>query len=440
MIRFAGRRLQGESLVPALTTPPASATLSVMADGATKRQAIFVIRTLRKAGHEALLAGGCVRDMLMDRRPADYDVATSATPKQVKALFRRVIMVGAKFGVAMVVHHGRPIEVATFRTDLSYSDGRRPDKVQFVSAREDARRRDFTINGMFYDPLDGRVVDYINGQADLKAGIIRAIGRPDRRFSEDYLRMLRAVRFAARLGFRIEPATAKSIARHAEKIVHISGERIREEMEKMLSDSSAAWAVRELDRLGLLRAVLGELFVQGDTWPAARRRVDIAGRRGDLLMTLAALLGDLPKVTVTRIIRRWGGANSTRDALVWMGEHRDDWRTLETASLAQVKQLLAHRAFDTLQALWRVRERAETAAARRSAAIARRIGRIDPDQIRPAAFVTGANLKRLGLAEGPKMGRILDELYEEQLNEHFASRREALARSRQLVGPQTHGS
>ncbi|MDP7289483.1 MAG: CCA tRNA nucleotidyltransferase, partial [Phycisphaerae bacterium] len=169
-----------------------------------------MLNRLRQAGHEALLAGGCVRDMLLGRPCADYDIATSAAPDEVRGLFRRVLMIGAKFGVVMVIHDNRQIEVATFRSDLSYSDGRRPDGVRFTTARQDAERRDFTINGMFYDPLANEVLDYVGGQEDLKQKIIRTIGSPDRRFAEDYLRMIRAVRFAVRLDFAIDEDTARA--------------------------------------------------------------------------------------------------------------------------------------------------------------------------------------------------------------------------------------
>jgi len=215
-----------------------------MAKPATKSTALWVLRRLRSAGFQALLAGGCVRDMLLGVRSVDYDVATDATPRQVKRLFRHVLLVGAKFGVAMVIHRGRKVEVTTFRSDLSYSDGRRPDAVRFSTARQDAQRRDFTMNGMFYDPVADEVVDYVGGRKDLKAGIVRTIGRPDKRFAEDYLRMLRAVRFAVGLGFRIDPATAAAVRKHARGISAISGERIFDELNKMLSRDSAGEALR----------------------------------------------------------------------------------------------------------------------------------------------------------------------------------------------------
>ena len=195
---------------------------------------------LQHAGFEAFLVGGCVRDLLLQREPADYDVATSATPEQVLKLFPDGVTVGAQFGVILVVREGAKAEVATFRSDLGYSDGRHPDRVEYASSpEEDVKRRDFTINGLVMRHDTGEILDFVDGQADLRAGIIRAIGEPDRRFAEDKLRMLRAVRFAARFGYEIEPKTFAAIRRHAREISQVSAERIREELTKLLTEGAA---------------------------------------------------------------------------------------------------------------------------------------------------------------------------------------------------------
>lgn len=408
-----------------------------MAHGATKELTVGVIRTLRRAGHQALLAGGCVRDMLLGHRPADYDVATSATPQQVKALFRHVLMVGAKFGVAIVIFDKHKVEVATFRSDVSYSDGRRPDAVHFSDARQDALRRDFTINGMFFDPVAGETVDYVGGQADLKAGIIRAIGRPEHRFDEDYLRMLRAVRFAARLGFEIEPATAAAIRSHAGRITQISGERIREELEKMLARKSSPSALAQLHELGLMGHILPELFEGGATnrlWPLAFSRLELSSTYGDCELNLAALLCDLNRHQLDDITRRWGASNRLRDDLIWLAAHVGQWQTMATAELADLKRLMAGRRFDHLRILWKLDEQLRTGRQTHSRHIAARIKKIRPDQIAPEPFVTGADLKDLGLSEGPRLGKILAALYRAQLNEDFPDRRAALAAARELIG------
>lgn len=404
-----------------------------MADAATKSTALWVLKRLRSAGFEALFAGGCVRDMLLGRRCADYDVATSALPGQVRALFDRVLLIGAKFGVAMVIRGGRRVEVTTFRSDLTYSDGRRPDGVRFASAREDAERRDFTINGMFYDPPADRVVDYVGGRRDLRRRIVRTIGNPDKRFAEDHLRMIRAVRFAVALDFVLDARTAASIRRHAPKIASISGERICDEMSKMLAHRSAPRALAMLKELGLAPAVLGELFAREGLWARALGRAEAVAKRRDLTLTLAALLCELRAKAVSRIVRRWGGPNDLKDALRWLAHHLDDWRGAQDLELCEFKRLLANEHFDRLRLLWRIEEKRRTGRRASSRRIARRIGAIPADRIAPAPFVTGADLIGMGIPEGPGLGAILKRLYDAQLNEELTSRRQALAAARRMA-------
>ncbi|MGH9644654.1 MAG: CCA tRNA nucleotidyltransferase, partial [Terriglobales bacterium] len=252
--------------------------------------AIEIVRTLRERGHQAYFAGGCVRDLILGREPADYDVATDATPQQVLRIFPQTFAVGAQFGVVLVpfkttttedteehvpipsafdsLHsaagHRKAVEVATFRSDIGYSDGRHPDEVRFTkNPREDVERRDFTINGMLLDPLAndgaGEILDFVGGREDLKAGIVRAIGDPSRRFGEDKLRMLRAVRFAARFEYKIEAATFSAMQKLAPQIHQVSQERVREELTKMLTEGRARLAFLLLDESGLLREVLPEI-------------------------------------------------------------------------------------------------------------------------------------------------------------------------------------
>src|SRR6266478_1149333 len=237
-----------------------------------KHHAAEIVSTLRKQGHQAYLAGGCVRDLLLSREPADYDVATDATPRQVMEIFPQTYAVGEQFGVVLVpqsdangatgvlARQGTTVEVATFRSDVGYSDGRHPDEVRFTKdPREDVQRRDFTINGMMLDPATNEVLDFVAGQDDLKAGIVRAIGDPERRFTEDKLRMLRAVRFAARFDYKIDPATMSAIQKLAPKIHQVSCERVREELTKMLTEGRARRAFELLDTTGLLPEVLPEI-------------------------------------------------------------------------------------------------------------------------------------------------------------------------------------
>ncbi len=224
-----------------------------------RRGATGIVRALRHAGFEAFWVGGCVRDFLLRRRPSDYDIVTSALPRQVEKLFPRVIPVGRKFGVVVVVDDGHQFQVATFRAEGDYRDGRRPERVTFGDARADALRRDFTINGLFYDPVARKLHDWVGGQADLRARIIRTIGPPAERFAEDHLRLLRAVRFAAQLDFRVEPATFAAVRAGAAAIQGISAERIREELVKLFSPPHAGRGLELLRQSGLLEQVLPEI-------------------------------------------------------------------------------------------------------------------------------------------------------------------------------------
>ena len=223
-----------------------------------------IIKELRNHGHEAYLVGGCVRDMVMGIEPADYDIATSAHPEQIIKIFPRTESIGAQFGVVLVIHHGHPFEVATFRSDEAYVDGRRPTGVVFTNAKQDVLRRDFTINGLLKDPITGDVIDYVNGQADIEAKIVRAIGDPHARFEEDKLRILRAIRFGARLGYTIEPATWDAVCAMAPKIHQVSSERIREELMRILTEGQAAHGFRMLEDTVLLEVKQGPYLESGD--------------------------------------------------------------------------------------------------------------------------------------------------------------------------------
>src|SRR5262245_795849 len=220
--------------------------------------AIEVIKELRRHGHEAYFVGGCVRDMVMKIEPADYDVATSAHPEQIVKIFPRTESIGAQFGVVLVIQKGHPFEVATFRSDEAYIDGRRPTGVVFTDAKQDVLRRDFTINGLLYDPLTGEVIDYVNGRADIDAKIVRAIGDPHARFEEDKLRILRAIRFGARLGYTIEPATWNAVRAMASKIHQVSSERIRDELTRVLTEGQAARGMRMVHESGLRAEIVPE--------------------------------------------------------------------------------------------------------------------------------------------------------------------------------------
>ncbi len=404
-----------------------------MTPPADKQAALRVVHGLRDAGFQAMFAGGCVRDMLLGRPCSDYDVATDARPEQVARLFRRVLLVGAKFGVAMVMQGKRKVEVATFRSDLAYVDGRRPEAVVFSSAPEDAQRRDFTINGMFYDPIDEEVIDYVGGREDLQTGLVRTIGDADARFSEDYLRMLRAVRFAHRLGFEIATDTERAIAAHAGKIVEISGERVFEELSKMLVHPSASAAMADLDRLGLGPHVLPELYERTGVTDAAIERVSAVADQGDLTLAMAALLCDVPAEAVARRFRRWGAGNELRDAVTWLIRQADDWRTAADEPLHAFKRRMASEEFGRLMDLWRARETEVTGESARTLEARRRAESISPEQIAPEPLVTGADLLEMGVEPGPAFGALLGELYDAQLDGELSDRNEALDAARRRV-------
>lgn len=414
-----------------------------MAGPADKSTALWVLKNLREAGFQALLAGGCVRDMLLGKRPTDYDIATSATPRQVKKLFGNVLLIGAKFGVAMVIHKGRQVEVATFRSDESYSDGRRPDAVRFCDPQQDALRRDFTINGMFLDPFAPqarRVMDFVGGRADLRRRIIRTIGDPDQRFGEDYLRMIRAVRFAARLDFKIVPATAEAIRRHGPKIVSTSGERIYDELSKMLSHPSAVEAMARLERLSLAKHILPELFDQPAMWPLAMKRLAMVARPGALPVALGAVFAGLPVGTIGKLVRRWGESNHLRKELCYYSRHLDGWPDAESLPLREFKRLMSGGPFENIQALWRAAERIQTGRQVQSRRIARRAGGIPAGLITPPPFVTGGKLIEMGITEGPKLGRLLRRIYDAQLDEQVTTRRQAINLARKMITRQRGGS
>ncbi len=392
----------------------------------------MVLRRLRQAGFDALFAGGCVRDMLLSLKSTDYDIATNATPRQVKRLFGHVLLIGAKFGVAMVIHEKCKVEVTTFRSDLSYSDGRHPDSVRFSNPKEDALRRDFTINGIFYDPIADEVIDYVHGQEDISSGIVRTIGPAQRRFEEDYLRMIRAVRFAVRFDFKVAPPTAKAMRKYADRITSISGERIFDELQKMLERGSAADAMKLMHKFGLAETVLPELFTNSQ-WQRSIKRLDAVAKRKDMILSLSALLAELPRKKISAILRRWGAANDLRDSICWMASHLDDWSEAADISLAEFKKLLANENFERLRQLWRFEEKLKNNSGKCSIRIARRKNSIPQSKISPKPLINGADLKKLGVKEGPTMGRILKAIYDAQLNEEIATRPIALKEAKKMT-------
>lgn len=401
--------------------------------------AVEIVRILRDGGHAALLAGGCVRDLLLGLAPKDYDVATDAPPERIRSLFAKTRLVGAQFGVVLVSKRRRWIEVATFRTDGSYLDGRRPSTVVFTNAEHDAQRRDFTINGMFLDPLSLEVLDYVGGRADLLARRVRAIGEPGQRFAEDYLRIIRAVRFAARLGFEIEAHTFHAVQQHAPMLANVAAERVRDELERMLSQPSRASAFAWLRKCGLLPHLWRDACWGPAQIAAAQRRLELLTAEAPFVLALAAMLADRGDAEVQVICRSLACSNEQREAVAWLIEHQADLDQPDRSPLAALKRLMAHAAFDLLRAFAESRYRALPGGEARRQTLDARIAAIAPEAVAPAPWVGGEDLLARGLEPGPVFRELLNELYTRQLDEQLTSRKQALAALDELIRQRSIG-
>ncbi|HUU96566.1 MAG TPA: CCA tRNA nucleotidyltransferase [Phycisphaerae bacterium] len=395
--------------------------------------AVEIIRNLTAAGHAALLAGGCVRDLLRGSPPKDYDVATDATPDRVCQLFRATRKVGAQFGVVLVRKRRRWIEVATFRSDGPYLDGRHPARVTFSDARQDALRRDFTVNGMFLDPLKGLVIDYVDGRADLEAGLIRCIGEPSERFEEDHLRLLRAVRFAARLGFAVEPRTFAATQANAPKLLKVAAERVREELEKMLTPPARRRAFELMEQAGLLPYLWEGAAWQPAQLAAARSLLERLPAEAPFELAFAALVADRRPREINAICRALACSNDQRDATVWLVRHQADLDEPDAIPLASLKRLMAPASFSALRTLAKARYHVLPDVRERSAALQRRLSSIAPETVQPPPFITGDDLAQCGVEPGPIYKEILDELYTRQLDETIRSRPAALQALKTLL-------
>ncbi len=396
--------------------------------------ALEVVRILRQAGYRAYWAGGCVRDELLGRTPKDYDVATDAHPEEIRRLFRhrKTLAVGAAFGVITVV--GRrgegQIEVATFRREDTYSDGRHPDRVHYCSPEEDAKRRDFTINGLFLDPIENRVLDFVGGQEDLRRGIIRAIGNPRQRFAEDKLRMLRAVRFAATFDFSIDPETFEAIQEMAPQILQVSGERIATELERCLTDPQRRRAVELLVASGLADVILQEL-VQGikrlpHQWEENLRVLEQLLEPPFAVALAALCFGLVTPQQMHDICRRLRLSNEIRGTATWLLQHRPFLSEAPTRMWSDLHAMASSRYMPQLL-LW-----AEALAAagllERSILSWWQNKLSQPRELwDPPPLITGDDLQALGLAPGPSYRKLLTEVRKRQLDGELTTREAALA-------------
>jgi len=415
---------------------------AISSDPALARQfAVTVVERLRQAGHETYWAGGCVRDDLLGRTPADYDVATAARPDEVRQVFghRRTLAVGAAFGVITVLgpKGAGQVEVATFRADAAYTDGRHPAGVTFCSAREDAQRRDFTINGLFLDPLSGAVHDFVGGRDDLAAGVVRAIGVPAMRFGEDHLRMLRAVRFAAFFGFALDDETRTAVERMAHLVTSVSPERIAAELRAMVSRAGRRRALELLDETGLAREVLPEL-APGPGADAAGR-----GRWQDAAAIVAALdEPDLPRALAILaaghdggVVRQVGGrlrlSNHETKTAGWLWEAvaaigGEAAATLCSRPWSSVQPWLAHDQAAALADVLRARAACGHGEAAAAAWITAQVTR-PRAELDPPPLVTGDDLLAAGVPPGKAVGKALARIRGLQLDGVIATRAEALA-------------
>ncbi|NLF07200.1 MAG: CCA tRNA nucleotidyltransferase [Pirellulaceae bacterium] len=402
-----------------------------------RRFALEVVRRLREAGFEAYWAGGCVRDRLLGREPVDYDVATNAEPERIRAIFgrRRTLALGAAFGVISVIGP-KPaglVEVTTFRRDAAYSDGRHPDSVSFSTAAEDASRRDFTINGMFYDPIEQRVIDFVGGREDLAAHIVRAIGRARERFAEDKLRMLRAVRFAAAFDFTLDGEARGAIAEMAAEIHVVSPERIAVEMRRLLADRNRAAGVRLLVETGLAEQLLPEIVPRGDSGRREMEaKLDFLARLGEcgFPAALAALLAPcVDPAGAAEVCRRWKISNDDRERICRLVEHRDSLLGAAELPWSKLQPLLTA---DWIGDLLNLTEAASPAGAE-AAAYCRQLLAMPPENLDPPPLLTGDDLLAAGIPAGPCYKIILQRVRDAQLDGQLADRAEALAMARVIV-------
>jgi len=413
-------------------------SMSALIPESQRRFARSVVEKLRNAGHESYWAGGCVRDELLGRVPHDYDVATAAPPEEVQRIFgrRRTLTIGAAFGVVTVLGppEAGPIEVATFRQDAEYLDGRHPAAVTFSSAREDALRRDFTINGLFFDPLAGEVIDFGGGREDLAARVIRAIGRPEERFEEDKLRMLRAVRFAAEFDFALDPGTQEAIGAMADRITVVSAERIAAEMCRMLVSPGRERAVRLLLQTRLAEAVLPEITATATPDRMESTLVALGQlKEPSFPLALATLVGRwVDAAGAEEIGRRWRLSNRIIERTAWLVGHQDALAGAAERPWSALQRTLVAPGIEELLRLVEARAAAAGATSDDAACCRRWLAR-PRQELDPPALVSGADLAEQGIPPGPVYSRLLDRIRDAQLDGLIASRDEALLLARRLL-------
>ncbi len=426
-----------------------------------EQSAKSVVERLRAHGFEALYAGGCVRDRLLGLTPHDYDVATNARPEQVEALFQRTVPVGAQFGVILVLHEGEEIQVATFRGDGAYQDGRHPESVHFTDAEGDAQRRDFTVNGLFYDPITETILDFVGGQEDLERKILRAIGDPSARFSEDKLRLLRTIRFATTLGFSIDPDTWSAVKQWAPEIHAVSAERIREEVSKILLSPHRLRGFDLLNESGLLREILPEVenlkgceqppefHPEGDVFVHTRLMLSLLAPDASLTLVLAVLLHDIGKPATRtidetgrlrfnghegvstemglKLLQRLRFSNEVIDAVLPPVRLHMSFKDVPKMKVSTLKRMMARPTFDEELELHRVDCLGSHGMLDNHALLIAKREEFSNEPLIPSPLITGHDLISLGWKPGPHFAEILEAVQNRQLEGTLTSREEALA-------------
>jgi poly(A) polymerase len=420
-----------------------------------------IVERLRAKGFEALYAGGCVRDRLLGLTPHDYDVATNARPEQVEALFPRTVPVGVQFGVIIVLEQGAEIQVATFRGDGTYHDGRHPESVRYTDAEGDSRRRDFTVNGLFLDPIEERILDFVEGRRDLESRLLRAIGNPSERFAEDKLRLLRAVRFATTLGFEIDPDTWREILVWSPEIHAVSAERIREELVKILLSPNRLRGFDLLDESGLLRQVLPEMEAlkgcdqppefhpEGDVFVHTRLMLSMLAPDASLPLVLSVLFHDIGKPATRvvdetgrirfnghegvsagmtlRLLQRLRFPNEVIDAVIPAVRLHMSFKDVPNMRVATLKRMMARPTFEEELELHRVDCLASHGMLDNHAMLIAKREEFGREPLIPEPLISGHDLIALGMKPGPEFAEMLMSVQTRQMEGTLNTRDEALA-------------
>lgn len=410
-------------------------------------KALHIVQRLREAGHEAYLAGGCVRDRLLGRTPKDYDIATDATPRDTQAIFPDTVPIGSKFGSVIVLVEGDPFEVTTFRFDGPYGDGRRPVQVRYGTLEEDVRRRDFTINAMMYDPADDRVIDLVNGREDLRRGLVRAIGDAHERFAEDRLRMVRAVRLACGLGFAIDGPTLQAVRSHATSVTEVAWERIGAEITRTLTEGGARRGVELLDETGLLEVILPEVAAmkgceqtpdyhpEGDVYVHTLLLLEQLDAPAETL-AYGCLLHDVAKPPCRQpagdrvtfhghtelgaemsleILRRLKRSRAVAERVAWLVRYHLRYTQAPKMRLSTLKRFLAQDGIHELLELCRIDALSSNGDLGYYEFCQRKLAELGEEEVRPEPLLRGRDLIRLGYAPGPSFSAMLGAVEEAQL-------------------------